>query len=72
MQPEEVFLIHWDALSGSIRQPIQGEVLLIDKLMGKTIQGFEAVEREMAQRPGISVFILPQWEKRTLFRSDDL
>lgn len=70
VQPKEVLLIHWDALSGSIRKPIQGEVLLIDKLMGKTVAGFEAVEREMAKRAGVSVYILPQWEKRTLLRSN--
>lgn len=67
VQAKEVFLIHWDALSGSIRKPIQGEVLLIDQLMGKTIQGFEAVEREMAKRAGVSVYLLPQWDKRALF-----
>lgn len=71
VQPKEVLLIHWDALSGSIRKPIQGEVLLIDKLMGKTIESFEAVEREMTKRPGITTYILPQWEKRVLFRPAD-
>lgn len=65
--PEKVYIVHWDALVGSIRKPIQAEILLLDKLMGKTIAGFEAVEREMTLRPTIPFFLLPQWEKTVLF-----
>ncbi len=68
VNPHELILIHWDALTGSIRKPLQGEVLLVDKLMGKTQETFNAVEREMASRPDILVYTLPRWEKRELFR----
>lgn len=64
---KQAYLIHWDALVGSIQKPIQGEVLLIDKLMGKTIKGFEAVEREAAKRPHLKVNLLPQWDPVILF-----
>lgn len=68
VNPQRVILIHWDALTGSIRKPLQGEVLLVDKIMGKTQETFDAVEREMDGRPDILLYTLPQWEKRELFR----
>lgn len=68
LAPQKVYLVHWDALVGSIREPMQAEILLLDKLMGKTMAGFEAVEREMKLRPNIPFYLLPQWEKRVLFR----
>jgi len=58
-----IYLVHWDAFSGSIRQPIQGPSLFVDWYAGNTIQGFEAVEREVAKRSGLKVNLLPQWEK---------
>ncbi|NRB48041.1 MAG: MBL fold metallo-hydrolase [Saprospiraceae bacterium] len=68
VNPNKLILIHWDALTGSVQEPLQGEVWLIDKLMGKTQETFDAVEREMAKRENISLFTLPKWEKRELFR----
>lgn len=68
VNPSKVILIHWDALTGSIRKPLQGEVLLVDKLMGKTQETFRAVEREMAARADILLYTLPRWEERELFR----
>lgn len=68
VNPRKVILIHWDALTGSVQEPLQGEVWLIDKLMGKTQETFDAVEREMAKREEISLFTLPKWEERELFR----
>lgn len=68
VNPREVILIHWDALTGSVQQPLQGEVWLIDKLMGKTQETFDAVEREMAKREDIFLSTLQKWEKRELFR----
>lgn len=59
---KHIYLIHWDAFAGSIRQPIQGPSLFIDWYAGATIKGFEAVEREVAKRPGLKVNLLPQWE----------
>jgi len=58
-----IYLIHWDAFAGSIRQPIQGPSLFIDWYAGSTIKGFEAVEREVAKRSGLKVNLLPQWKK---------
>lgn len=68
VNPHKLVLIHWDALTGSIRKPLQGEVLLVDKLMGKTKKTFEVVEREMTSRPDMLLYTLPRWEKRELFR----
>ncbi|MBX2877400.1 MAG: MBL fold metallo-hydrolase [Saprospiraceae bacterium] len=68
LAPKEVILIHWDALTGAVQEPLQGEVWLIDKLMGKTQETFDVVEREMAGRPDIFLYTLPKWEKRELFR----
>lgn len=59
---KHIYLIHWDAFAGSIRQPIQGPSLFLDWYASATIKGFEAVEREVAKRPGLKVNLLPQWE----------
>ncbi len=60
---KHIYLIHWDAFAGSIRQPIQGPSLFLDWYASSTIKGFEAVEREAAKRPNLKVNLLPQWEK---------
>ena len=60
---KHIYLIHWDAFAGSIRQPIQGPSLFLDWYAGSMIKGFEAVEREVAKRPHLKVNLLPQWEK---------
>lgn len=60
---KQLYLIHWDAFAGSIRQPIQGPSLFLDWYASSTIKGFEAVEREVAKRPNLKVNLLPQWEK---------
>ena len=58
----KVYLIHWDAFSGSIRQPIQGPSVFLDWYAGKTKQSFQAIERETQKRSEISIHLLPQWE----------
>lgn len=58
----EVYLVHWDAFSGSIREPIQGPSLFLDWYAGKTKKSFQAIEREAANRDGISIHLLPQWQ----------
>ncbi|MEM6725514.1 MAG: hypothetical protein AAF598_15850, partial [Bacteroidota bacterium] len=63
----QLYLIHWDGFTGSIRKPIKGPILFTDKLMGKTKSGFQAVEREVEKRKGLNVNLLPQWEKVVLF-----
>lgn len=60
---KQIYLIHWDAFAGSIRQPIQGPSLFLDWYGGKTVQSFKAVEREVAKRPHLKVNLLPQWKK---------
>lgn len=63
LQAKQVYLVHWDAFTSSIRRPIRGAMLISDWFAGSTIEGFEAVERETAKRAGLKVGLLPQWEK---------
>jgi len=58
----EVYLVHWDAFSGSIREPIQGPSLFADWYAGKTQKSFQAIEREASKRENINVYLLPQWQ----------
>ena len=58
----EVYLVHWDAFSGSIREPIQGPSLFLDWYAGKTQKSFEAIEREASKRENVNVHLLPQWQ----------
>lgn len=62
-----IYLIHWDAFVGSIRQPIQGPCRFLDWYAGNMHKGFEVVEREVAKRPNLKVNLLPQWEKVKLY-----
>ncbi len=62
VQANHIYLIHWDAFAGSIRQPIQGPVRFLDWYAGATEEGFQAVERAMKERPNLKVNLLPQWE----------
>lgn len=63
VQAQHIYLIHWDAFSGSIRQPIQGPSRFLDWYAGATQEGFQAVEKAMESRPNLRVNLLPQWEK---------
>ena len=63
----QVYPIHWDAFVGTVRQPLKGPILLSDWIAGKTIKGFEAVEREVDKRENVQVNLLPQWDKVVLF-----
>lgn len=64
---KQLYLIHWDGFTESIRKPIKGSILLTDMLAGNTLGGFEAIEREVNQRPGLKANLLPRWEKIVLF-----
>ena len=62
VKAQNVYLIHWDAFSGSIRKPIQGPSRLLNWLGGKTQKSFKAIEREASKQGNINVYLLPQWQ----------
>ncbi len=66
LEAKQAFLVHWDAFTSSIREPIRGSMLLSDWFAGNTMEGFDAVEREAAKRTELEVNLLPQWEKVVL------
>ncbi len=63
---KDVYLIHWDGFSGSIRKPITGPSRFLDWYAGKTKKSFEAIEREASKRKDIRIHLLPQWEEVVL------
>lgn len=67
LQARQLYLVHWDAFTSSIRKPIRGPMLLSDWIEGNTLGAFEVVEKEVAKREGLKVNLLPQWEKVVLF-----
>ena len=66
IEAKQVYAIHWDNFVGSIREPMKGPILLSDWIGGRTIKGFEAVEREVSKRENVSWNLLPQWDKVVL------
>lgn len=60
---KQIYLIHWDAFSGSIRKPIQGPSLFLDWYAGKTQKSFQAIEREANKHGNVEINLLPQWQK---------
>ncbi|MEM1124182.1 MAG: MBL fold metallo-hydrolase, partial [Bacteroidota bacterium] len=61
VQANQIYLIHWDGFSGPIQEPMMGPALFLDYFGIKTQKAFEAVEREVRQRPQLKVNLLPQW-----------
>ena len=67
LQAQQLYLVHWDAFTSSIRKPIRGPMLLSDWVEGNTLGAFEVVKKEVAKREGLKANLLPQWEKVVLF-----
>ncbi|MBT8218985.1 MAG: hypothetical protein KJP00_04140, partial [Bacteroidia bacterium] len=68
IDPQQVFLIHWDGFTAPIDGPLNSECLLLEKYMPSKINvSFDAAIEAVTMRPDMNAHLLPRWKKVVLF-----